>query len=138
MSERDGDLRKIFKKKLPQVDWQAVELGALGSGVPDTNFCHEGVEGWVEFKKLNKNGIDLRPEQIGWIKNRIRHGGLVKVALRMPDLADMLLIFDGSMVTDFVSKSLNENMHHVRGDFIGGPKKWEWNQVLWILKERVK
>jgi hypothetical protein len=138
MSDRDAGLRKIFRKNLPQVDWQAVELGALGSGVPDSNFCHDGVEGWIEFKKLTKNQIGLRPEQIGWIKSRIRHGGLIKIVVRAEDLGDMLLIFDGSMVVDLESKSLNENMHHVRFHRTGGPKLWEWSEVLRMIKERVE
>lgn len=127
---RDGDLRNIFKKNLPQFHWQPIELGAGGVGCLDANFCWNSIEGWIEYKKLQKNRIDLRPEQIGWVLQRIRHGGLVKVAVRLQEPGiDSLLLFDGSMVTDFTSKNLNDNYHLVQSSYHGSPRNWNWDDI---------
>lgn len=78
----DDGLRPLFRKHLPHFDWQSVETGGTGRGVPDSNYCFGGVEGWVEFKSTDGWTVTLRPEQIGWIARRTRCGGRVWIAVR--------------------------------------------------------
>lgn len=126
----DGGLRKEFKNRLPLFHWQAIESGLTGQGILDSNFCYQSIEGWIEFKKTDKNLITLEPEQVGWIANRIRHGGLVKVAVRVQQHGlEHLLIFDGSMVYDMKSRSISENFHAVQCSYQGPPRSWNWNDI---------
>jgi len=78
-ADPDNGLRKLFHSKLPKFHWQAMELGVLGTGCPDSNFCLDGVDGWIEFKYTEDYSVGLRPEQVGWISRRMRSGGRVFV-----------------------------------------------------------
>jgi hypothetical protein len=78
----DDGLRALVHRNLPQFHWQSVETGAISSGVPDSNYCFQGVEGWVEMKATDGWAVTLRPEQIGWIARRVRAGGRVHVMVR--------------------------------------------------------
>lgn len=80
--EPDGGLRRRMHAALPRVHWQAMELGLMGSGCPDSNGCWDGTEFWVEDKHVDSEAavVPLRPPQIGWILRRMRAGGRVFVA----------------------------------------------------------
>src|SRR6266699_154364 len=78
----DGGLRKIFRKHLPKFHWLSVETGLTEQGVPDSNFCIDGREGWVEFKLTSANKVTFRSEQIGWLLRRSRAGGRTYIAVR--------------------------------------------------------
>jgi hypothetical protein len=127
----DGDLRPLFKKHLPSVDWQPIEIGALGRGVPDMNFCFKGSEGWIENKKTNGWKFRWKPEQIGWSERRMRHGGRFFVAVRRlkPEKGiDQLYFFHGK---DF--RAVAEYGVTARDPLVlaeGGPEKWDWASVL--------
>jgi hypothetical protein len=75
--EPDGGLRRRLHGALRHVHWQALELGTMGSGCPDTNGCWKGVEFWIECKQVSaENGlVPLEPGQVGWISRRCRAGG---------------------------------------------------------------
>ncbi len=82
MSKIDGGLRSLFRQHLPQFDWQSIESGLTGAGIPDSNYCREGREGWIEYKRTTGWTVPLEPEQVGWIARRARYGGRVLVAVR--------------------------------------------------------
>lgn len=125
----DGGLRKLFQKHLPQVHWQPVETGLISAGVPDINYCYEGLEGWIECKKSTSGGrIGFRPEQIGWIKDRLIHGGRVKIAVLL-EMPPMLVLFDGPIVYEW-KESVFTNIDHALGLWVGRHKDWDWDQVL--------
>lgn len=127
----DGGLYKLLKKNLPQVNWQRIEIGGTGHGVPDLNFCYQGIEGWLELKKDTKGRMDIRPEQIGWIIERLRHGGLVRIAVRLQTTySDVLIIFDGSIVEKMETKSVERNLPLAIDFWEGGPKLWDWAEIL--------
>lgn len=113
------------------VHFQPIEIGGTGHGVPDVNFCYQGIEGWIEMKKDQKGRMDIRPEQIGWIIERLRHKGLVRIAVRLVTLdADVLVIFDGSVVEKLETKSIEKNLAFAIDFWEGGPKLWKWGEVL--------
>jgi len=39
-------------------------------GIPDTNYCCEGTEGWFEFKWIGKKGCKIRAQQTRWFRER--------------------------------------------------------------------
>ena len=79
---RDGDLRSIFRRRLPKFHWVSIETGGTGRGIPDAEYCHRGVSGWVEFKVTMAWSVDLRAEQVAWLMRRARAGGRCWVAVR--------------------------------------------------------
>jgi hypothetical protein len=78
----DGELRALFRANLRRWDWAAIESGATAGGIPDSNYCFSGVEGWIEFKKTNGWVVTFQPMQVPWIMRRCRAGGRVHVAVR--------------------------------------------------------
>jgi hypothetical protein len=52
-----------------------VESHATANGIPDTNYCIDGVEGWIELKFVRGNDkIKVRPSQASWFKKRLKAG----------------------------------------------------------------
>ena len=135
----DGGLRKIFHTSLPRFHWQAVETGMTGLGVPDSNYCVGGVEGWIEFKFTTALAVNISGPQVGWIERRIRAGGRVTIAVRRTTTAgprkgpatDGLWLYDGSSARELFSVGLK---HQDRlGHWDGPPKKWNWREVDRLL-----
>ena len=121
----DGGLRGMFRAKLPG-HWQSVESGGTGLGIPDSNYCIKGIEGWVEFKQTKGWAVRMRPEQIGWIFKRTLEGGRVWVAVRRKE--EELWLVPGSSVRVLAS----EGLQGLDEAYIwtGGPRLWDWSAIL--------
>jgi hypothetical protein len=125
----DGGLRKNFQKHLPQVHWQPVETGLISMGVPDINYCYEGIEGWIEYKKSDLNDrIGFRPEQIGWIKDRLRHGGRVHVAV-LVEFPYSMALFHGAIANEW-KLLVKDLIHNAMGIWTGSARSWDWAGIL--------
>lgn len=82
--------QKHVKKAFANVHFQRFE-DRFHSGIPDINFCVDGVEWWVEAKHLDALPvrastpvrIDLRMDQVLWLKHRKKAGGLSLVLVRV-------------------------------------------------------
>jgi hypothetical protein len=117
------------------MDFQAMELGVVGVGVPDTNFCGDGVDGWVEMKATEAHAVELEPGQVGWILRRMRHGGRVFVATRRRhdggprkgDAVDELWMHEGWDAPILKAEGLLScpPVLHMEG----GPSRWDWGHV---------
>ena len=125
----DGDLRKHFRAKLPDMDWQSVETGGTGRGVPDLNFCWRGIEGWVEFKLAKGWQVSLRPEQVGWLMRRSRAGGRTFIITRQQTKAlDTLHIHAGAAAGALKASGLRGGPPALFQAF-GGPRSWDWKTI---------
>jgi hypothetical protein len=145
-SKPDDGLRRIFKAELEvlQFHCQSVETGGTGQGIPDTNYCVEGVEGWIEFKATDGHAVTLRPEQIGWIERRLRHGGRVWIAVRQRHdggprrgaAVDALHLLPGHVARAARLGGLraSEVVANRAGLWQGGPSRWDWSEVAQILR----
>lgn len=145
MSTRDdGGLRKEFRDRLPQFDWTSIETGAVAGGVPDSNYCCGGVEGWIEFKWTKGWTVPLRPAQVGWISRRVRHGGRVLVGLRQrcppgprTEARDRLWILAGGAARELKVNGVGDSKRlppdAVLGWWDGGPARWDWSAVSDLL-----
>ncbi len=144
MSKVDDGLRPIFRDHLPKFDWQSIETPITGSGVPDSNYCRNGREGWIEYKATKGYAVTLEPEQIGWICRRVRHGGRVWIAVRRRSSAgprkgtavDELWIIPGVLA----KKAKIEGLRGLRfwptvEHWSGGPTKWDWDHVSDLLTD---
>jgi hypothetical protein len=124
--------------------WQAIETGGTGRGIPDSNFCHDGIEGWIEFKAATAWAVDIRPEQIGWIHRRARAGGRVWIAVRRrhaggPRLGlavDELWLIHGKHIREIARTGLWMSADLVAGRWPGGPGRWPWADVWTTLAGR--
>jgi hypothetical protein len=137
----DGDLHKLFRQSIPAADWQRIESGAIGIGVPDLNGCLSSVEVWIENKKtLSWKVHNIQPAQVAWIERRARKGGRVFIAVRQLTTSEIkprdilwllswraprFLIQGGSLA------SLPPKDVHVMS--AGGPRKWDWQEVERVL-----
>jgi hypothetical protein len=122
------------------VDWQRIETGGVGRGIPDLNGCLAGTEIWIELKATNGWAVVVRPEQIGWAERRMRAGGRVFLMtrrrhgggpLRGPAV-DELWIHRGED-TRHVAK---EGLRCGRPPLLtttGGPSQWDWSLARRIL-----
>lgn len=152
MSIDDG-LRSLFRENLPDFDWQSVETGGTGRGIPDSNFCakpllphHSGYEGWIEYKSTDGYAVALRPEQTGWITRRVRFGGRVWIAVRRrhgggPRLGDPVdelhLIPGGLAVAARVGGLRAPPVLRAARCWHGGPGRgWDWRAVAAALRTR--
>lgn len=152
----DGGLRQLFRKHLPLADWQSVETGGTGRGVPDSNYCFPnpsggfGTEGWIEFKTTEGYAVRLRPEQIAWMCRRARRGGRVFVAVRRwcsagprREAADELWLVAGAGGPELLTVGLGGLTSTPRGPkwpllgaWHGGPARWHWPAVAALLTGR--
>lgn len=139
----DGGLRGLFQEKLRVGwHWQSIETGGTGRGVPDSNFCTRGIEGWVEYKKTDGWTVDLRTEQVGWLMERSARGGRCFVAVRRKnqggprrgDPVDELWLYPGRLARQLRIHGLRlEEPPAYIGD--GGPTSWDWSRVAAVLTE---
>lgn len=137
----DDGLRALLHSHLPQVHWQAIEVGLVGRGVPDTNGCHQGAEFWIECKSTDYWSINLEPEQVGWLLRRHRAGGRTFVAVRRRFAArprspacDELWLCRGSAARELKDAGLDgAPPGAVLGRWHRGPKSWDWPSVLDLL-----
>lgn len=137
----DGGLRGLFRDKLRVGwHWQSIETGGTGRGVPDSNFCVGGVEGWVEFKKTEGWTVDLRTEQIGWLLERSVRGGRCFVVIRRKNQGgprrgasvDEVWIYRGAMARRLKLEGLRLQeglIYHGTG----GPGEWNWVKIAEAL-----
>jgi len=141
----DDKLRTLLRRGLPPplFDWQSVETGGTGGGVPDANFCSRGVEGWIECKATDGWAVTIRPAQCGWILRRRRAGGRVLIAVRqrhdggpirgLP--VDWLYVLSGDVVRELKTGGLLHPavVAGTLGRWRGGPSKWDWTAVGRVL-----
>ena len=133
----DGNLRTIFRERLPRLHWQSIETAMTGGGVPDSNYCADGVEGWLEYKATTGWAVTLRPAQIGWIARRVRAGGRVYVAVRQQGAGrDNLWLFHGRHVKDARVDGLRGTWARAAASWHEGPQCWNWKAVERALLER--
>jgi hypothetical protein len=136
----DGGLRPLFRNHLPKIHWTPVE-SPMTQGIPDTNWCIDGVEGWIEFKQTRANKVDLGPSQVGWIHRRWRHGGRVWIAVRfrhdggpiLGDPVDDLIMIYGGHVMELAENGLRLEPSMISGRWRGGPRRWIWPGIQALL-----
>lgn len=137
----DGGLRQLFHARLREgIHWQAIETGGTGRGIPDSNYCCGGVEGWVEYKQTSAWSVGMRPEQVGWHLTRAQRGGRTFVAVRRQHdggvrrgaAVDELWLFQGTAVSSLARSGLLSD-DGLLGRWSGGPSQWDWVQVRDLL-----
>lgn len=141
----DGDLRRLFRQHLPAFQWTAIESGATGLGIPDSEYCAPcGTSGWIEHKKSSAWKLDhnLTPFQVGWHQKRARMRGRSFIAVRRETFAgprkgpaaDELWLIRGTGGAQLRVGGLKAvDNHQVLGIWFGGPGKWFWEAVGLLL-----
>ena len=128
---RDGDLRRIFRTRLPDGFWTSVETGLTGAGVPDAHYIFAGgASGWCEFKLARSSGVRLRPEQVAWLSRHARMGGRCFVITRVVQ-GDLLYVHRGADAGLLRAGGLAAA--RPLGRWSGGPGAWDWAAVRGII-----
>jgi hypothetical protein len=128
---RDGGLRQLFRRKFPEIHFQSIEIG-FDRGIPDTNYCCEKIEGWIEFKFTRGIKVNLSWEQVAWIEKRIRSGGRVYIGVRFRSRKeDTLWIIHGEMARRLKEQGFSPNA--ALAVLEGGPRNWDWKLVRELI-----
>ena len=128
---RDGGLRKVYRTYLPDFHWQSVETPLTGSGVPDSNYSYQGVEGWIENKSARGNHVAIRREQVAWLERRARAGGRCFIGVRQGDTYWLLRPAAARQLLTIGLHKLPSA--YVLGRWPGGPARWDWPKIAAIL-----
>lgn len=93
--------RKYVKPVTKQVggDWQRIESGLTGGGIPDINACRKGKEIWIELKVVDGRRVKMRPEQVGWHLRRARAGGVTFI-LAYHERLDVFMYWPGRLARE--------------------------------------
>ena len=137
----DGGLRPIFGSHLRHFDWQSIESGMTGLGIPDSNYFVDGIEGWIEYKLSTSNKVKLRPEQVGWLTQRSRFGGRVFIAVRSRHAwgprkggaVDELFLLFGRDAKEVLIRGL---AFPPLARWTGGQARWDWPDIERRLRGR--
>jgi len=136
----DGNLRPLFRENLRAgFQWTSVESGMTGGGIPDSEFCAEGVSCWVEYKQTEGWTCTLKKEQVAWHTVRHLRGGRSLIAVRRwPEAgvrrvaADELWIFLGRHAPELKAGGLRSGVPCL-GIWEGGPSRWDWEAVRAVV-----
>ena len=128
---KDGGLRRLFRKHLPEVHWTTVETGLAESGVPDLHGMFFGCGFWIECKLARGWEVGLRPMQIGWIMRHERSGGHVVVAVRKRDELFLVRGAYADQARELGLRGLPRGA--LLGQWSGGPASWPWQHILLAL-----
>ncbi len=139
----DGGLRKLFQARLPHIHFVSIETGGTGRGIPDTNFCVDGHEGWIEFKQTQSYRVGLRSEQVSWLLRRTRAGGRTFMAVRRKHkggkhkgkAVDELWLYNGAEARRLSELGLNKTWAQALQMFEASPGKWDWAKIGWWLEQ---
>lgn len=131
---RDGALRALLVRNLPRFHFQSIESGATGLGIPDLEYCCDGISGWIETKKSDGWVVDFRPHQVAWIERRERAGGRVFVFVRRK--GDELYVLPGSAARPLFTRRESLQTIEPIALFRGGPRRWEWPEIARILVDK--
>lgn len=133
---KDGGLRQIFRTKLPKFHWQSVESPLTGKGTPDSNYCFDGYEGWIEYKQTDsiKRVRSIKPEQVAWAERRARVGGRVFMAVRARyGNCDSLWLVRAPAIRSVFAGGLSSIGPGEGESWEGGPQSWDWAMIALIL-----
>lgn len=126
----DGNLPTILRTHVPG-HWQRVESAATSQGIPDCNYCIDGVEGWVECKQTHAWAVKVQPLQSGWIHRRTRAGGRVWIAVRRwqnTQMTDELWLVPGDQCGILMLGGLR-GLPQETPKWSGGPRNWSWPSI---------
>jgi hypothetical protein len=101
----ESDMRREVVKLIESDGGHAssVESHATSAGIPDLDFCWDGLEGHIELKFWTvKNNKGLRPSQVRWFRDRIKAGG--KPCLLVKTMANIFILVPGTRYRDLQGK----------------------------------
>ena len=118
---------QLIKKNLKNVHLQRIETGGTGRGIPDVNGCSDSIEFWAELKVVNSGKkIRLRPEQIGWLIQRSKHGGKTFIIVRAPN--SHIYLYNGEDAKEVLDEGLRKH------PILTLIKPYDWDSLLETMK----
>ena len=107
----EDELKIHLKKFLKDIGhFQPIETGATASGVPDLNYCFEGIEVWIELKIIHGNKMKFRPTQVPWHIRRARFGGSNYILAA--DCKESLWLWEGQYIRELFDHGIKAAVPH--------------------------
>jgi len=140
----------LFREKFPEAQFTSIESPLTAAGIPDCEYCFpDGKSGWIEFKRTNSMRIgSLKPMQVAWLERRRRLGGRAFIAVRRvieKRSCDELWVVDCVAAREVMAKGLLATLvwleapwHGAVYTWAGGPAKWNYHAVKWLLTKEPK
>lgn len=105
-SYSESDFRKVVSAELRGLGAHVVAIESRTfAGIPDINWCYQGVEGWIELKMVRGHKLrhPLTAQQRNWIRQRKAAGGRVHILTREfpgkgQGYIDKVSLYDGHAV----------------------------------------
>lgn len=111
------------------------------AGVPDVNYCFDGVEGWVELKHAKaparaatvvfKSQRGLDPAQIEWQMYRRKCGGIV---WNLIQVGKWLLLVNGEFAPKINHCTLAELQELAAWKRSGPMHESDWKEMVGVLR----
>ena len=86
----------------PHGHFSRVESGATASGIPDVDYCVNGVESHIELKVCSdtRKGVKLRDTQYRWFRERVEAGGHPVLLLKVIGSIPSYYLFYGKTIVE--------------------------------------
>ncbi|MBW2637434.1 MAG: hypothetical protein JRC86_07945 [Deltaproteobacteria bacterium] len=123
-----------------------VESGLTSAGIPDVDYCVEGIVGHVEVKHYRKtkplhlNAPDMKPSQVKWFRDRIKAGEMPMIlsALKV-DLGgrptECFVLHEGKYFEDLAKlKSTGEWLEFPNVSWWG--EQPDWGMIIRLLTRK--
>jgi len=137
MSGPESSFWGLVKSHLPpDIDYQRIETGGTGLGIPDVNICDAGRECWVETKIVDGNRVKLSPEQVAWHWRRTRVGGKTWIlARKKQERANGTTIDDIYLWPGHRAPQVKEKGIHAEGGIVWS-YPFQWNEIIRTILRR--
>ena len=108
--QKENALRKIVKgliasSRYTQLAVSWVESHYTSPGIPDLNYCCNGIEGWLELKA--GPDLEVRASQVIWMEDRVSAGGFPLFLIKW---GDVFMVVPGSEAQSIRSNPSRENI----------------------------
>ncbi len=139
MNSLEKNLWGLLQSHLPRkkCDYQRIETGSTGRGIPDVNICYKGSEVWIELKIVKGRKVGLTSEQVAWHYRRARAGGVTWILARdkakgpRKGTYDKLYLWPGSASVAVKQQGILAPCPHIF------TRPYEWDEIIKVLFDGV-
>jgi hypothetical protein len=124
LKKNESKLWQRLKNNIKNGHFVRIESPTI-QGIPDINYCINGVEGWIELKVNTSKISPLSKWQKAWIYTRVKNGGRVFIITYTPSERVLKLFKPRPSTRDPLS---DPPVHNFRDPI-------SWSQVAEILQK---
>lgn len=136
----ESDFRKVVCAELRTLNVHMVAIESRTyPGIPDINYCHRGIEGWIELKMVRGNTLrhPMTAQQRNWIRSRRNEDGRIFILTREfrgkgQGNKDQVTLYDGAMANTLNDIDVSEPGDHA---LLILQKPFNWRILLTVITD---